>query len=747
MTLGETTAAPTSPSPLAAAEQRLADLVRLSPDAILVNRDDRIEFANAAALELFGVSSASELLGHSPLEWFHPDDHEVVRSRVRRLLQGEPSVPRNTVTVVRADGTARRAEGAATAFRDTRGLALQVVLRDVTERERLDAEVRAAHQQRSDILESITDAFYAVDAAWVLTYLNRRAEASWRRPRQAMLGQTLWHLFPEAELSEGAEALRRAMRERTPARFETFSTFLHTWVEIFAYPSAAGGLSVYFRDITERKRAAAQAAESELRARARAAELQAVLDTVPAAVWIAKDDRADLVEGNRFGEALLRLAPGANLSTTAPPGARAATFRLMRDGVEIPPDERPIQAAARRGQAVRDYELDVVFDDGATRRILGNATPLLDAAGRRHGAIGAFIDVTELRQFEGWLRHLAEALPQLVWTADADGHLGFFNQRWRDYTGQRPGEERWEEALHPVDREGVLARWRAAVEQRTDFELEHRLLGADGQFRWFLRRAYCDQSSRSQRWFGTCTDIHDLKVSQESLRQADRLKEDFLNMASHEFRTPLTALRLQVELLRRNLRQPEPSRERSDRQLKGVEAQVDRLQVLLGTLLDVSRLSAGKFTLESAPLDLADLAAEVVQRFRPEAEGSGTPLRLQADSTPGHWDRPRLDQVLTNLIGNALKYGNRHPVEVEVRAAGQDAVMLVRDRGLGIAPEHLGRIFDRFERAPNTGAIQGLGLGLWIARSLVEAHGGRLSVESKVGEGSTFTVTLPRGIP
>jgi signal transduction histidine kinase len=176
-----------------------------------------------------------------------------------------------------------------------------------------------------------------------------------------------------------------------------------------------------------------------------------------------------------------------------------------------------------------------------------------------------------------------------------------------------------------------------------------------------------------------------------------------------------------------------------------VDAQVDRLQALLGTLLDVSRLNAGKFTLDLSEVDLGALAGEVVQRFRPEADGSGTPLRLRAGPAPGTWDRQRLDQVLTNLVSNALKYGNRRPVEVEVTADVTTAVVVVRDHGIGIDSESLATVFDRFERAHNSGAIQGLGLGLWIARSLVEAHGGTLTVKSAVGAGSTFTVALPRG--
>jgi PAS domain S-box-containing protein len=418
----------------------------------------------------------------------------------------------------------------------------------------------------------------------------------------------------------------------------------------------------------------------------------------------------------------------------------------MRDGRELPPDERPVQAAARHGKELRDVELDLVFSDGTTRHLLGNATPILDASGAPAGAVAAFIDVTERRREQHRLWRLAEALPQLVWSADAAGTPDWFNQRWRDYTGQAAGAERFEGVLHPEDQPGVLAIWRGALARQAGFEVEHRLRRADGEYRWFLRRAVPlrDGDGAPLRWFATCTDVHDLKCSQEVLRQADRLKEDFLHMASHEFRTPMTALRLQVELLRRHLRSPAPAMPKVEHQLAMVDAQIDRLQALLGTLLDVSRLNAGKFTLDLADMDLAELAREVVARAGDFAGGRETAVTLSAQPVVGHWDRTRLDQVVTNLVANAVKYGHRRPVEVEVSASGEAAVLRVRDHGIGIAPESLATIFERFERGANSGTVQGLGLGLWIARKMVEAHGGTIGVESRLGEGSTFTVTLPR---
>jgi PAS domain S-box-containing protein len=389
--------------------------------------------------------------------------------------------------------------------------------------------------------------------------------------------------------------------------------------------------------------------------------------------------------------------------------------------------------------------------DGTERPIADSAAPIRDGAGRVSGAVLVFRDQTEerraesaLRQSEARLRRLTEALPQLVWTAEADGSFASFNRRWREYTGQREGEESWDLVLHPDDRERVVGSWREALVSQRDFELEHRLRRADGEYRWFLRRAILlRDDDGGHRWFGTCTDIHDLKVSEEVLRQADRLKEDFLSIASHELRTPLTSLRLQTQLLGRALRGALPDG-RAEHHLGRVHAQLDRLEHLVALLLDVSRINAGRVELELDEVDLGQIAREIVHRFGEEAERAGTELHLSAAPVVGRWDRARVDQILTNLVSNAIKYGAQRPVDVDVGEREDVAVVVVRDHGIGIAPEIRSRLFERFERGDNAATYQGLGLGLWIARQMAAAHGGDISVAGTAGGGATFTVSLPR---
>jgi signal transduction histidine kinase len=223
-------------------------------------------------------------------------------------------------------------------------------------------------------------------------------------------------------------------------------------------------------------------------------------------------------------------------------------------------------------------------------------------------------------------------------------------------------------------------------------------------------------------------------------QEAVRARDDFLSIASHELRTPLTPLRLQVQILRRMLTNGGLARDKLAGSLDTLERQTERLGRLVSDLLDVSRITAGKLTLHRERLDLADLAREVVERY---AGASRSPIRLRTESAPGHWDRARLEQVATNLLANAIKYGQGKPIDVSVVLKGGIALLAVRDRGIGIAAADVERIFGRFERAASASSYGGLGLGLYIAQQIAAAHGGRISVESAPGQGATFTVALP----
>ncbi|RKH60441.1 ATP-binding protein [Corallococcus llansteffanensis] len=241
------------------------------------------------------------------------------------------------------------------------------------------------------------------------------------------------------------------------------------------------------------------------------------------------------------------------------------------------------------------------------------------------------------------------------------------------------------------------------------------------------------------------SEIEHRKRVEKELLAAVQLRDDFLAIAGHELRTPLTALQLQLHSLTGLVRDVENPRVKE--RLERAQGQAQRLGELTEELLDVVRLGAGRPQPVVEDCDLAELSREVVDRFAEAVTRSGCQLQVFAEEPArGRWERTRIEQVMTNLLSNALKYGAGQPVELWVKAGADRATLVVRDGGIGIPLEAQARIFDRFERAVSSSSFGGLGLGLWIARQVVEAHGGVIHVESEPGRGATFTVELPYSV-
>jgi len=233
----------------------------------------------------------------------------------------------------------------------------------------------------------------------------------------------------------------------------------------------------------------------------------------------------------------------------------------------------------------------------------------------------------------------------------------------------------------------------------------------------------------------------------EDRRQAIAARDQFLAVAAHELRTPLTTLSLLVDHLIATSPDPTSSSDPSVAQkqrLAPLKRQIDRLTALVVEMLDVSRITGRGLSLDVSAVDLRDVVRTVIDRFDPEIQRRRVTVTLDApEPVHGTWDAARLDQVVTNLLSNALKYGAGQPVEVSVRANGSHAVVMLTDHGIGIPDDERKKIFGAFARATTAKHHTGLGLGLWIAEQIVEASGGRIDVQSRLNEGSTFTVELP----
>jgi signal transduction histidine kinase len=229
------------------------------------------------------------------------------------------------------------------------------------------------------------------------------------------------------------------------------------------------------------------------------------------------------------------------------------------------------------------------------------------------------------------------------------------------------------------------------------------------------------------------------------LAEAVRLRDDFIAVASHQLKTPLTPLALRLHSLAREAAtQPESAfAHHVNDYVEMAKRQLTRLSTLMADLLDVSRIASGQLTLELEAVDFGALVRDVVARCKVQAEQAGSVIEVEAPSIIGQWDELLLEQAVTSLVENAIKFGRGRPIRLRLEAISGSARLTVRDEGIGIAPENQSRIFGRFERAVSERNYGGLGLGLYISRTVIEAMGGSISVESQPGRGSTFTLQLP----
>jgi len=355
-----------------------------------------------------------------------------------------------------------------------------------------------------------------------------------------------------------------------------------------------------------------------------------------------------------------------------------------------------------------------------------------------------------LRESEWQLRTLVNAVPLLAWMAETDGHIFWYNQRWYDYTGTTPEEMQgwgWQSVHDPEILPRVLERWRASITSGEPFEMEFPLKSSNGEFRSFLTRVMPlrDEQGRVVRWFGTNTDVEELRRALKQAEDANRMKDEFLATLSHELRTPLTSILGWARMLSNG----QVDEAHTARALETIERNAKAQSQLIEDILDVSRVITGKLRLEVQSVDVTAVIESSIDAVLPAAEAKGIRLQRVLDSGASivSGDPSRLQQIIWNLLSNAIKFTPKNGrVQIKLERINSHVEITVTDDGQGISPDVLPFIFERFRQADSTTTRShgGLGLGLAIVRHLVEMHGGTVEVESLgEGHGSTFTVKLP----
>jgi PAS domain S-box-containing protein len=442
------------------------------------------------------------------------------------------------------------------------------------------------------------------------------------------------------------------------------------------------------------------------------------------------------------------LVPDENTERMLAERERTATVRgevvfRRADGTTFPAELTSTVVSRRTGEPVA---LAIFHDLSPQRRVereLSVAAEEITARKRTEDA---------LRRSEERFHTLADNIAQLAWMADGRGALVWFNKRWFDYTGTTFDDVEghgWRTLLHPDHAGRVLERAARGVRTGEPWEDTFPLRGRDGAYRWFLCRAtpIRDGHGGALRWFGTNTDITELREAQQALREADERKTNFLAVLSHELRNPLAAIQNGLSLLDRT-----PGTEQTGRVRAIVRRQLDHVTRLVDDLLDISRISHGKIALQRSRLDVRQVVRGACDGARAAFEERRVALRLDLTPEP-LWvdaDQTRLTQVVGNLLGNALKFTSPPgEVDVRLRARGAEAELRVRDTGAGIEPHLLDAIFEPFAQAdPGRAPSGGMGIGLALVKTFVTMHEGWVRAESAGdGRGAEFVVSLPLAEP
>jgi PAS domain S-box-containing protein len=516
-------------------------------------------------------------------------------------------------------------------------------------------------------------------------------------------------------------------------------------------------------DITERNRAEKILRESERQQREMASSLDlersrlaAVIENLPVGIWIA-DQNGQLIGKNQMADQIW--AGNAPLSESIEK-YQEYKARFANSGKELQPEEYPVAIALRTGQTVEPVEMNIIRYDGTEGTVLVSAQPIMDDEGQLTGVVGVNVDISDRKQVEEALqqsevrfRQLADAMPQLVWTAEPDGKVDYYNQRYQEYHGILPNPHvgwDWAPVLHPDDVQATVEAWQRSVESGETYQIEHRVRMANGEYRWHLSRAVSgkDENGQTIKWFGTATDIHDVKQVEDVLKtytveleRSNRDLQEFAFVVSHDLQEPLRKIETLGDMIAEGANNlTEQQRDKFDRLRKST----GRMRHMVDGLLQLSRLSTRAQPFQQ--VDLSKITEEVLSDLELRIKQTGGVIEV-GELPVIEADPVQMRQLFQNLVGNALKFqppGGKPHVKISSCQPTPVSVQIsVTDNGIGFDESHMETVFQPFKRLVGRSEYEGSGIGLAISRKIIERHAGEITARSTRGKGATFIITLP----
>lgn len=726
----------------------------VSDGIVVVDYDGRIRSCNQAALAMYG-GPFEAVAGREVYDFIAEEDREGARQAASMVV--EQGFVRSLVRVLRCDGSTFAAEIDVSPLPATGGQpsGFVGVVRDVSERERAAAEreallreAEAARERAISILEHLGEGFFALDHSARFAYVNAAAERAWQRKREDLLGRGIWEVFPEGVDTTFFERYAEAVARQTPLEVTALYAPRQRWINVRAYPSP-DGLTAYFRDVTEEK----QAQEERERLRAVAdATLTAIADGL-----VVYDAQGRIT---RINETARRLLGPSDEQLEVSLAERHQRLRVSRpSGEPLPLSESPV-ARALHGETVAGAELCVQPESHAPVYVSVSAAPIRTPDGSLVGAVATFADITRLyelrRQAEmlasqaqrhaDQLAALLASMHDAVTVIDTTGAVVLRNDAARELTGVADdaatfsGEQSMQRAYdvdgRPISQQELVVAKIMRGERVTGEE--YILERADGSRRRVISSGsgVYDEQGRLQLGIMVTRDVTEVRALEES-------REEFVRTISHDLRQPLTAIQGYAQLFAQRF-----EREGIDpavvKGLQSIHSSAVRMNAMIRDLVESARMEAHHLQLNRETVDLGLLLCQVVERSVSPDEQRRLRLETPATRVPISLDSARVERVVANLIANALRYSPpEEPVFVRLEHAPGEVRVSVVDKGIGIAASDQARIFERYFRSQSGEKSEGLGLGLYIARLIVEAHGGRIWVESEPGKGSTFWFTLP----